>query len=168
AAIGPATADALRSYHLEPDLVPETYRSEELAAALREEVRSRRVLLARADRGRELLREELAAVAAVEQVAVYCQVDAVPADAEVFDHLRRGEIDYVTLTSSNIARALVRALDETCLALIKDGHVRLVTISPETSKAVRELGLPVAAEATTYTAEGVVEALVALAGRESP
>ena len=63
AAIGPATADALRAYHLEPDLVPDEYRSENLAAALRERVRGQRVLLARADRGRELLREELAAVA---------------------------------------------------------------------------------------------------------
>src|SRR5262249_20136516 len=44
AVIGPATADALRSYHLEPDLVPEEYRSESLAAALRERVRGQRVL----------------------------------------------------------------------------------------------------------------------------
>src|SRR5207237_1905019 len=52
AAIGPATADALRDYHLEPDLVPEAYRSEVLADALRERVAGQRVLLARADRGR--------------------------------------------------------------------------------------------------------------------
>src|SRR5439155_22740053 len=52
AAIGPATADALRSYHLEPDLVPARYQSEDLADALCERVRGGRVLLARADRGR--------------------------------------------------------------------------------------------------------------------
>jgi uroporphyrinogen III methyltransferase/synthase len=50
AAIGPATAAALREYHLEPDLIPDEYRSESLAAALREPVRGQRVLLARADR----------------------------------------------------------------------------------------------------------------------
>ena len=41
--------------------------------------------------------------------------------------------------------------------------MQLVSISPVTSGAVRELGLPVAAEAAEYTAAGVAEALVALA-----
>ena len=35
AAIGPKTADALRAYHLHPNLVPARYQSEDLAAALR-------------------------------------------------------------------------------------------------------------------------------------
>jgi len=160
AAIGPATADALREYHLEPDLVPDEYRSENLAAALRDRVRGQRVLLARADRGRELLHEELAAVAEVEQVAVYSQCDAVDWDAAVLEELKAGHVDYVTLTSSNIARALVRSLEASGLAVLRDGRVRLVTISPVTSAAVRELGLPVAAEAREYTVAGVVTALL--------
>jgi uroporphyrinogen III methyltransferase/synthase len=160
AAIGPATAEALRAFHLEPDLVPDEYRSESLADALRDKVRGRRVLLARADRGRELLREELAAVAEVEQVAVYSQCDAVDRDADAWEELKSGHIDYVTLTSSNIARALVRSLDMAALESLRQGRVRLVTISPVTSAAVRELGLPVAAEAREYTAAGVVAALL--------
>ena len=44
AAIGPATAAALRGYLLEPDVVPREYRSESLAAALRERVAGQRVL----------------------------------------------------------------------------------------------------------------------------
>jgi uroporphyrinogen III methyltransferase/synthase len=166
AAIGPATADALRGYHLEPDLVPAEFRSEALAAALRERVAGQRVLLARADRGRDVLRQELATVAEVDQVAVYAQVDAVTPDDEVLDQLRRGEIDYVTLTSSNIARALARALDAPCRARLERGDVGVVSISPVTSEAVRELGWPVAAEATDYTIAGVVEALTRLAGNE--
>jgi uroporphyrinogen-III synthase len=39
----------------------------------------------------------------------------------------------------------------------------LVSISPVTSATIRELGLPVAAEAAVYTGEGIVEALGALA-----
>lgn len=159
AVIGPATADALRRYHLEPDLVPDVYDSEALAAALRDRVAGQRVLLARADRGRELLREQLAKVAEVEQVAVYSQVDAIDAGSEALQALRHGEIDCVTLTSSNIARSLVRALDEESLRLIRSGGVQLVCISPVTSAAIRELGLPVAAEAREYTTEGIVEAL---------
>jgi uroporphyrinogen III methyltransferase/synthase len=164
AVIGPGTADALRSYHLEPDLVPAEFRSEALAAALKERARGQRVLLARADRGRDVLRQELGQVAEVDQVAVYSQVDALEEAPDVLGRLRSGEIEYVTLTSSNIARALLRALDAETRGRIETGAVRLVTISPVTSAAVRELGLPVAAEAAEYTTAGVVEVLLRLAG----
>jgi uroporphyrinogen III methyltransferase/synthase len=164
AAIGPATAAALRGYHLEPDLVPARYRSEGLAAELRERARGGRVLLARADRGRELLREELARVAEVEQVSVYAQADTAAPDPQILRSLSEGRIHYVTLTSSNIARALTRVLDDEARDRIRRGEVRLVTISDVTSQAVRELGLPVAAEAKEETVPGVVAALVALAG----
>ena len=102
-------------------------------------------------------------MATVDQVAVYSQVDALAADAEVLNCLRRGEIDYVTVTSSNIVRALARVLDGPCRARIESGAVQLVSISPVTSAAIRELGWPVAAEAAEYTVAGVVDALVGLA-----
>jgi len=167
AVIGPATGDALRGYHLEPDLMPAEYRSESLAAVLKDRVRGQHVLLARADRGRDVLRQELGPVANVEQVAVYSQVDAVDSQSDVFDCLRRGEIDYVTLTSSNIARALIRAMDDPCRARVMTGNLKLVTISPETSSAVAEMGLPVAGEATEYTSAGLLRAVVDLAAAVS-
>ncbi len=162
AAIGPATAEALRYYHLEPDLVPQVYRSEDLAEALRSLVSGQNVLLARADRGREVLREMLAGSAHVEQVAVYSQKDVAAIDPEVRDRVARGEIDFVTLTSSNIARALHRLLDGAGRSALASGQVRIVSISPVTSAAVRELGWPVAAEATTFTTDGVIAALLGL------
>jgi uroporphyrinogen III methyltransferase/synthase len=166
AAIGPATADALRSYHLEPDIVPSSFRSEDLAASLLHLVTNSRVLLARADRGRDTLRELLSTVAIVEQVAVYSQRDVVEADPAVLGRLRRGEIDWVTVTSSNIARSLARLLDAMAAQSFRSGKPGVITISPVTSTAVRELGWPVAAEARTFTSEGVVEAVLNLvAGR---
>jgi len=164
AVIGPATADVLRGYHLEPDLVPSVFNSENLAAALHEQAKGQRVLLARADRGRELLRQELAPVATVDQVAVYSQVDAIDPGSDVLDCLRRGEIDYVTLTSSNIARSLLQALDEPCRARILAGEVKLVSISPETSSAIVKCGFPVTAEAKEYTTAGLLQALTEDAG----
>lgn len=163
AVIGPATADALRSYHLEPDLMPKKYCSEGLAEALKPLAAGQRVLLARADRGRDLLEQELSAVAEVERVVVYSQADAVDVGSEAFAMLRRGEIDYVTLTSANIAQALLRALNVEARSHIEAGRVRLVSISPVTSAAIHALGLPVAAEAKEYTLAGVTEALRALA-----
>ncbi len=166
ATIGPKTAEALRSYYLEPDLVPTTYQSEGLAAALKEKIGAgQRLLLARADRGRELLRHQLAQIAVVEQVAVYSQVDAVEWDGQVLESLRRGDIDFITLTSANIARALLKGLDESCLQRLHSGQVRLVSISPVTSAAIKELGFPVAAEAQEATMDGILDALITLALR---
>jgi len=161
AAIGPKTAEAIRQYHLTPDVVPPAaYSSEGLTEVLVPEVTGCRVLLARANRGREVLRTELAKVARVEQVTVYEQVDAVDPDAEALAALRRGEIGTVTLTSSNVARALLGAFDETIQGRVLRGEVKLVAISPETGKAIRELGLPVAAEAEVFTADGLIDAVV--------
>ena len=75
-----------------------------------------RVLLARANRGRDVLRETLAKSCEVTQIAVYSQVDAPVADADLLDHLRRAEFDDITLTSTNIARVLLEALDDTSRA----------------------------------------------------
>jgi uroporphyrinogen III methyltransferase/synthase len=161
AAIGPATAAALREYQLDAPLVPPEFRSESLAASLRAEAAGQRVLLVRADRGRDVLREELSRVAHVDQVAVYSQVDAFDPHAPELEAWRRGRLRYVTLTSSNIARALLGGVDAVCRARVEAGDVKLVTISPVTSAAVRELGLSVAAEAAVYTMAGLVDALVA-------
>jgi len=160
AAIGPGTAGALRHFNLKADVVPGSFRSEELVAVLKEKVRGQRILLARADRGREVLREELAALAIVKQVAVYSQVDVIADHPEQLLTVSRGEIGFVTLTSSNIARAFLNALDETAKMRIHNGTVKLVSISPVTSGTIRELGFPVAVEATEYTADGVIEALL--------
>jgi uroporphyrinogen III methyltransferase/synthase len=166
AVIGPSTADALSAFHLKPDVVPPRYCSESLAAGLRDRAAGQRVLLVRADRGREVLREELAQSAQVEQIAVYSQVDADLAGSEALNQVRRGEMDYVTLTSSNIARSFIQALDEMSRERIATGQVQVVSISPVTSQTVRELGLPVAAEATEYTTKGLIDTLVGLARRD--
>ncbi|MFM8271425.1 MAG: uroporphyrinogen-III synthase, partial [Gemmata sp.] len=163
AAIGPKTAAALREHQLRADVVPDsTFSSEGLAAALAPHVAGKRVLLARANRGRAELQTELAKVAHVEQVAVYAQVDTAEPDTSVLDALRRGEIRYVTLPSPNIARGIISAFDDTIRGRVERGEIRLVAISPITGAAARELGLPVAAEARTYTEDGLVEAVIEL------
>jgi uroporphyrinogen III methyltransferase/synthase len=163
AVIGPATGEALRTFHLTPDLMPSEFNSEGLAGALAAQVRGKKVLLARADRGVDVLREQLGAMAIVDQVAVYSQVDSARESGHVaMGNVEWSEIDFVTLTSSNIARAFVQALNTEAKEQINDGRVQLVTISPRTSAAVREMGLPVAAEAREYTTQGVIQALCKL------
>jgi uroporphyrinogen III methyltransferase/synthase len=156
AAIGPGTADALARYHLHADLIPEEFRAESLAKALHGEARAgRRFLLARASRGREVLAEELTAHGGkVEQVVVYASHDIAQPEAEIVEQLADGRIDWVTVTSSAIARSVVRLYGQ---ELRKS---RLASISPVTSAALRELGFEPTVEAQQYTIEGLVEAVL--------
>jgi uroporphyrinogen III methyltransferase/synthase len=159
-AIGPGTAKALSTYHLRADLVPGAYRSEALAEALRAHVTGSRVLLARADRGRTLLREELGRVAHVEQVAVYQNADVLSLPEAVVERIVAGTVDWITLTSSAIATGLHSLLPEEARRRL-GRDVKLASLSPVTSKTASELGWEIAAEATVHTWEGLVEALIA-------
>jgi uroporphyrinogen III methyltransferase/synthase len=154
ATVGPGTASALDDYRLRADLTPDKFRAESLAAALAGDAAGKRFLLARASRGREVLAEQLrAAGGEVEQVVVYQSSDVARADDDVARRLAAGEIDYVAVTSSAIARSLASMFGD---ALNK---TRLVSISPVTSETLRSLGLTVAVEATQYAMPGVVAAI---------
>jgi uroporphyrinogen III methyltransferase/synthase len=159
AAIGPATAEALGRFHLRADLVPDAFRSEELAAALAPRVAGRRVLLARADRGRTLLLDRLRTIAHVEQIAVYRNADAAALPPAVIERLVAGSVDWITLTSSAITERLHALLPEEARRRI-GRDIRLASLSPVTSAAAARLGWGVAAEAAVYTWPGLVQAIV--------
>lgn len=159
AAIGPATAEALAGWRLKADVVPESYRSEALAEALAGQVAGRRVLLARADRGRTVLRDELEQVADVVQVPVYRNVDAESLPPSVLDRLAEGSVDWITLTSSAITERFDALLPESVREAIGRGAIRLASLSPVTSATAARFGWPVSAEASVYTWDGLVQAI---------
>jgi uroporphyrinogen III methyltransferase/synthase len=159
AAIGTQTAAALARFHLRADVIPTEFTSEGLSAALAPLVRGQRVLLARADRGRQVLLDVLQPLCQVEQTAVYSQMDATELDPTIAELIRQGQLDFVTFTSSNNARAFFRLLGPAEKASLASS-AQLVSISPVTSAAIRECGFEPAAEAREYTAEGVIEAVV--------
>ena len=159
AAIGPTTAEALAQFHLRADLVPDSYRSESLAEALGQAARGRKILLARADRGRTLLKEELEQLADVDQVAVYHNADAESLPDTVVERILDGTVDWITLTSSAIATRLHDLLPEAARGRI-GREVRLASLSPVTSETVTRLGWSVAVEAAEFTWDGLVHALV--------
>jgi uroporphyrinogen III methyltransferase/synthase len=156
ATIGPATADALGRFYLHADMQPDEYRAEALAEELAIQARGKRMLLVRASRGREVLGEMLAeAGALVSQVVVYESRDVAEPTERVLKLLRAGKIDWITVTSSAIARSLVRMFGED---LRKS---KLAAISPLTAEVLAEAGHTASAVATEYTTAGVVEAIAA-------
>ena len=168
AAVGPKTAEALRTYHLKPDFVPGSgYSAASLAVALKHLVAGKRVLFPKANRGRDVIRDELSQVATLEAVTVYDQVDAVEPASEIFDALRRGEIRYVTLTSSNIAKSFLTACDDTIRDRVARGEIDLITISEETTAAVEAMGCRVIAQSAEATTESMIRELVRLASERT-
>jgi uroporphyrinogen III methyltransferase/synthase len=155
ACIGPGTAEALASYHLRADLIPEEFRAEALAASLADRVAGKRVLLVRASRGREVLAEQLVAAGGlVEQIVAYSSHDVASADPEILRRLQRGQVDWITVTSSAIARSLVHLFGSDLR------QAKLASISPITTGVLRELGFEITAEASRYTMGGVVDAIL--------
>jgi len=156
AAIGPGTADALAEYRLRADVQPDEFRAESLAESLLPETAGKRVLLLRASRGREVLAETLSAAGAlVQQAVVYESRDVTEADPEIAAALADGRVDWITVTSSAIARSLVHLFGEYLR------RAKLAAISPLTVDALADAGFPASAVASTYTVAGIVDALLA-------
>jgi uroporphyrinogen III methyltransferase/synthase len=161
AAIGPGTAQVLAAHHLRADLLPDSFRSEALVEALTRQAAGRKILLARADRGRALLKDDLAKVAEVDQVAVYQNADADSLPPDLLDRIESGTLDWITLTSSAIAARLHSLLPAAAREKVGHGQqIRLASLSPVTSETVTRLGWTVSVEASVYTWDGLVQAIV--------
>jgi uroporphyrinogen III methyltransferase/synthase len=135
------------------------YRAEALAELLVKDARGKRFLLARASRGREVLGDSLrAASGQVEQIVVYSSTDVEQAEPDIATALKAGHIDWITVTSSAIARSLAKMFGQ-------DLHqAKIASISPVTSTTLNDLGFKPAAEARRYTMQGVVDAILAAEG----
>lgn len=160
AAIGPATARALRRHGLRASVVPEEFRAEGLLAALqRERWRGKRVLLARAAAAREVLPRVLHRRGAkVDVVAVYRTVVPAASRRRARALFSRRKPDAITFTSSSTVRNFCALLGRERARHALKG-VAVTTIGPVTSRTARALGLRVAAEAKVYTVAGLARAL---------
>jgi uroporphyrinogen III methyltransferase / synthase len=110
AAIGPATAEKVRSYRFDVDLQPEKYVAEEIVKSLQAEVTidNLKFLLARAEGAREMLATELERLGAIVDEAVAYRT--VPEKEDVSGgqaRFREDGADVITFTSSSTAENFV-------------------------------------------------------------
>jgi uroporphyrinogen III methyltransferase/synthase len=162
AAVGPTTAAAVRQRGIEPDLVPETFTGDSLVEDLGRG--SGAVLIPRvADAPRGMVARLERAGWIAEEVEAYANVLAEPDPAAV-EAIRAGDFDVVTFASASAARAfasVVGSPQDLGLDGERQDH-RVVAIGPKTAEAARELGFHVDLVADRHTAEGLVDALLAL------
>jgi len=156
AAIGPATARALRAHGVVADILPGRAVAESLVEALGEQP-VRRALVARAKVARDVLPDELRARGAAVDVLELYETVAEPLSEERLAAIRAA--DYVTFTSASTVTSLLSALGGDGPAAL-DG-ARLASIGPITSDALRAHNLEPALEADPHDIDGLLAALVA-------
>ena len=162
AAVGEATATAVRKAGLQVSFVPKSYIAESLVEGLLNSLQNQpsthRILLVRAAVARDVIPDALrAAGAQVDVVDAYS--NALPETAP--EQLRRAVadgFDAVTFTSSSSATHLAEAAHVAGIAW-PFAAVPAVSIGPITSQTLSELGWPPAVEAVTSDIPGMIVAV---------
>jgi uroporphyrinogen III methyltransferase / synthase len=165
-AVGTATADKLASYGIKVDLMPGEFRAERVGDALvaAGAIDGARVLLPRADIGRDVIAEQLrAAGALVTDVVAYRTIledTQREGDPDIYGMLLEGRIDAVTFTSSSAVRNFVTVFGRDQAADLLKSTV-VAAIGPVTADTAAQHGIQVTVQPTTYTVAGMVEAVAA-------
>jgi uroporphyrinogen-III synthase len=170
-AIGPATADAVKEHGAKVNVVPKEYVAESVVTSLRNRVKGKRVLLARAKVARDVIPLELRKLGAhVDVVEAYetvvPQASRKLLNATLKSKARRPHL--ITFTSSSTVRnltALLQGRGQQINLKQLDG-ILFASIGPITSATLRQLGLRVDIEAEQYTIPGLVAAIVCAAIHE--
>jgi uroporphyrinogen III methyltransferase / synthase len=156
AAIGPATAQRIKDFHLKVDLQPEEFVAESIVREFRKQggVENLRILLARAEKARDLLPRELSALGAiVDEGFAYRTVPETRDDIGARRRLLEEGADLITFTSSSTVENFL------ALGLPWTMGMQVASIGPVTSKTARDHGLEVAIEARRHDIPGLVDAV---------
>jgi uroporphyrinogen III methyltransferase / synthase len=165
ACVGQATADRVRAFGINPELVPS---GEQSSLGLLDEFPPyddvfdpvNRVLLPRADIATETLAEGLREHGwEIEDVTAYRTVRAAPPPAQTREMIKTGGFDAVCFTSSSTVRNLV--------GIAGKPHARTIVacIGPKTAETAAEFGLRVDVQPEVAAVGPLVEALAEHAAR---
>ncbi|HWI54172.1 MAG TPA: uroporphyrinogen-III C-methyltransferase [Desulfobacteria bacterium] len=160
-AIGPKTRDEIEKYGIFCEFMPEEFVAEAIIEIFKtQEIRGKRVLLPRADIARKILPETLKEMGAlVNEVTAYRTIEGSGNTDELIRMLEDKKIHILTFTSSSTVKNFIRKLgDRKSEELLNDAVV--ACIGPITSATARDLGLKVDIEASKYTIDGLVEAIL--------
>ncbi len=156
AAIGPATAQRIKEYHLHVDLQPEEFVAESVVREFKKlgGVENLRILLARAEKARDVLPRELSAMGGiVDEGFAYRTVPETRDDHGARRRLLEEGADLITFTSSSTVENFL------ALGLPWPAGMQVATIGPVTSRTARERGLTVDVEARQHDIPGLVTAI---------
>lgn len=156
AAVGPATADALRRMGIEPDFVPERHSGDQIVSGLGS-LAGARVLVTQSDISDTQLCDQLRRGGAHVQPIHAYRTAEVERESDELAELRAA--DAVVLMSGSAARSLASQGGA--------GGSLVVCIGPKTAAVAAEVGLDVGLVADEATADGIIRALVAHFGEST-
>ena len=161
-AVGPKTADEVRSFGIKPDLVPTDYKAEGVVEEFsRLDLHNSRVLYPRADKARDIIPRELKRLGAhVDSPVAYRNIFPERLPPETLFTLEKRSVDCITFTSSSTVQNLAAMLGEELMLNMLKGVV-VASIGPITSKSCRELGLKVDIEPAEHTLDALTAVLEA-------
>jgi len=160
ASIGPATAERIATFGIRADLLPAEFSSARLADALSASatLSGARILCPRSDVAPDDLLDALGARGAVvSSVVAYKTVPETSGVEDMAAMLSRDELNWLTFTSSSTVKNFFSLISP---GRVQDSSLRIASIGPVTSAAIRALGLEPAAEAHRYTIPGLVDAIL--------
>jgi uroporphyrinogen III methyltransferase/synthase len=156
AAIGPATAQRVKDFHLHVDLQPEEFVAEAVVREFQKQgtLENLRILIVRAEKARDVLPNQLAKLGAiVDEAFAYRTVAETRDDTGARQRLLEEGADLITFTSSSTVENFL------ALSLPWPNQMQVASIGPITSKTAREHGLKVSIEAKRHDIEGLTDAI---------
>ncbi len=168
AAIGSATRDALETYGIRADLVPQEFTGESLLEALKtRDIAGRKIIMFRASNARAMLREKLSELGCeVDDIIAY-RIGKAPLTPENREILENGLYDMVTFGSSATVRNFCEMSGDNLKTIItRDKPPKFISIGPITSATMKELSIPLSAQAEQATIADLVAATIKISGVE--
>jgi uroporphyrinogen III methyltransferase / synthase len=156
AAIGPATAQRVKDFHLHVDLQPEEFVAEEIVREFKKQgsIENLKILLVRAEKARDVLPKELSALGAiVDEAFAYRTVPETRDKSGARGQLAKDGADLITFTSSSTVENFL------ALGLPWPKGMQVASIGPITSQTARSNGLKVDVEAKRHDIDGLVKAI---------
>ncbi|MGQ9509295.1 MAG: uroporphyrinogen-III synthase [Thermodesulfobacteriota bacterium] len=161
-AIGPATSFRLTEKKVIVDYIPKEFIAESILEGFRRRsIKGKRILLARAQKARNLLPKGLESMGAeVEVIEVYRTVKPRGRGEKLKRLLMERKVDLITFTSSSTVSNFVELLKGEELNNLLQG-VLIASIGPVTAKTAKSFGLKVHIQSQVYTIPGLIKAITA-------
>jgi len=164
AAIGPATAQRVKDFHLHVDLQPKEFVAEEVVREFKKQgsIENLKILLVRAEKARNVLPKELSSLGAlVDEALAYRTVPETSDTSGARQQLAKNGADLITFTSSSTVENFL------ALGLPWPKGMQVASIGPITSQTARDNSLKVEIEAKRHDIDGLVEAIGAFFARKA-
>jgi len=160
AAVGPSTTKKIEEYRFQVDCQPEEFVPEAIVEALKKEgdVENLRILIPRAEVTREVLAIMLTKLGAiVDETIAYRTVPETTDASGILARYDAEGADWITFTSTSTVENFL-ALRPTLSPRLK-----IASIGPHTTRALKKAGHKVTVEATRHDIPGLVDAILAKA-----